>query len=74
MKKYIFADYNNSLVNLIASIGKSYGFEMTATSLELLDRELAKNYRSVVLLLLDGMGSFIMDKHLSKDSFLQRKK
>lgn len=74
MKKYIFADYNNSLVNLIASIGKSYGLEMTATSLELLDRELAKNYRSVVLLLLDGMGSFIMDKHLSKDSFLQRKK
>jgi len=74
MKNYIFPDYNNSLLNLMASLRKYYGLDHNYQTLDVVDKELAKNYKTVIILLLDGMGSFIMDKHKSFIPFMMEHK
>jgi predicted AlkP superfamily pyrophosphatase or phosphodiesterase len=53
---------------------KHYGLTTTHKTLPELDARLAKNYKNVVLVLLDGLGSHILNLHLSKNSFLQSHK
>lgn len=65
-KRIVFPDYNNSLVNLSSSILKAFGVEPDEPTLRSVDDILARDYKNVVLLLLDGMGVSIMEKHLDK--------
>ena len=74
MKKYILPDYNNCLLNLVSSLHKFYGLEHDYKTLSVLDEELSKGYRTVIVLLLDGMGSFILDKHKEATPFLRSHK
>ena len=64
-------DYDNCLVNLANSILKAFGAETTAKTLPLADLYLARNYRNVVLLVLDAMGTAILEKHLDRDGFFR---
>ena len=64
-------DYSRCLVNLANSILKKFGAETTADTLPSADRYLAKAYKNVVVLLLDGMGTSIIGKHLSEDGFFR---
>ncbi len=64
-------DYNNCLVNLSNSILRKFGAETTAASLPLADRFLDGKYRNVVLLILDALGTSIIEKHLEKDGFFR---
>ena len=64
-------DYNNCLVNLANSILKKYGVKITANTLSLADKYLAKDYKNVVVLLLDALGTSIMERHLTKDGFFR---
>ena len=66
-RKIVFPDYTNSLVNLSSSILKAFGVSGFEPSLEPVDKLLKKDYKNVVLLLLDGMGVSIMEKALKKD-------
>lgn len=65
-RKIIFPDYNRSLVNLSSSILKSFGVHTKEPGMEEIDALLTKDYKNVVLLLLDGMGVSIMEKTLNK--------
>ena len=65
-KRIVFPDYNNSLVNLSSSILTAFGVEPDEPTLRSVDDILARDYKNVVLLLLDGMGVSIMEKHLDK--------
>lgn len=69
-----FPDYDNGILGIAVSILKSYGIPSEHKSLPLLDRVLQKNYKNVIFMVFDGMGAYILDKHLPKDSFLQRHK
>ena len=60
MKDIIFPDYEHSILNLINSILKHYNVETKYNSLPILEKELAKNYKNVVLIILDGMGEHIL--------------
>ena len=64
-------DYSRCLVSLANSILKKFGAETTAPSLDAADEYLAKEYKNVVILLLDGMGTSIIEKHLAPDGFFR---
>ena len=64
-------DYHHCLVNLANSVLKKFGAETTAETLASADAALAADYRNVVLLLLDGMGVSVVEKHLAEDGFFR---
>ena len=71
MENIIYPDYNNCNLNLITSILKFYNVKTNHTSLQLIDEKLKKNYKNVVLIVLDGMGKHILD-NISKNGFLNK--
>ena len=72
-KDMIMPDYNHCILNTVSSILKYYNVETKHKSLEALDNVLSKKYRNVVLIILDGLGEYIL-KHLSPDSFFAKNK
>ncbi len=68
--KYI--DYGNSLLSLSSSVLSYYGVGTHHNTLAALDKLLIKNYKNLVVMLFDGMGTAILEKHLPKDAFLRR--
>lgn len=64
-------DYDHCLVNLASSVLKHFGAEYSAPTLSLADTYLAKDYKNVVVLLLDAMGVSILQKHLSENGFFR---
>lgn len=62
----IWPDYNNCIANLPNSILKKFGIKTVGETLPLMDKYLKKDYRNIVLLLLDGMGKTILENHLNE--------
>lgn len=69
--KVVKPDFNNSLLNLIATIKHHYNLDSEFEDL-IEVRDAIKNKKHIVLLLLDGMGKSILDKNLSASSFLNK--
>lgn len=69
MKKHniVLPDYKNSIANLPNSILKRLGVSVNGDTLPLLDKYLEKNYKNIVVILLDGMGKAILERHLKTD-------
>ena len=74
MSRILYPDYDNCLVNLSNSLLKYYGVDNNFPGLAILDKYLNKDYKNVVLILYDGLGSKIIDRHLNDDSFLKKHK
>ena len=66
-KKLIWPDYENCNANLPNSILRYFGAETAGKTLPLLDRYLDKEYKNVVVFLLDGMGKAIVERHLAEN-------
>ena len=64
-------DYQNSILNLVNSILHNYGAPHRYTTLPEADEILKKDYRHVVLLVLDGMGVSVLERFLPEESFLR---
>ena len=71
MRNIVFPDYNKCLMNISTSVIKHYGIETKFSTLSVLDKELNKNYRNVVVILVDAMGSEILKKHPNESVFLR---
>ena len=56
----LFPDYNHSILNLITSILKYYKVSTQYNTLEKIDQLLEKQYKNIVLIILDGMGENIL--------------
>ncbi|MBQ7753581.1 MAG: alkaline phosphatase family protein [Treponema sp.] len=65
-------DYNNCIVNLSNSILKYYGVKPYHPTLDAIDRVINKNYRNVVVIILDGLGMDALNHHLKPDDFLRK--
>ncbi len=76
MKKLetILPDYNNNILGITASILDYYGAKSTQNKLLKVTSELQKNPKNVVLMVLDGLGSKILDYHLDETNFLRKNK
>ncbi|MEA4946454.1 MAG: alkaline phosphatase family protein [Oscillospiraceae bacterium] len=71
--KLLYPDYKNCIANLACSILRYYGAEGPDNgTLPLADELLAKDYKNVVVLLLDGMGLNILERNLAPDGFFRR--
>ncbi len=70
-KRPVYPDYHNCLVNLSNSILKKFGAETAAETLPLADRYLREDYQNVAVLLLDAMGTSILEKHLDTKGFFR---
>lgn len=65
-------DYDNSLLSVASSVLRYYGVPgCTHASQPALDAALAKKPQNVVVMLFDGMGVSLLEKHLPPDSFLR---
>lgn len=71
--KIIMPNYEHCILNTITSILKYYNVDTPYSSLKVLDTKLKKEYKNVVLLILDGMGSHILEK-LSPNGYFQKNK
>lgn len=68
--KTVFPNYNESITNLSNSILKNFSQETYHNSLSFIDDILVKEYKNVIVVLCDGLGSILLDEILDKDSFL----
>ena len=64
-------NYENSIMNITNSLLKHYGLEPHHATLPIVDDLLAKNYKNVVFLIMDGMGINVLERNLPKDAFLR---
>ena len=71
--KIVLPNYNECLVNVSSSILKRFNVKDEHNSLKEVD-EIINNYKKIVFILFDGMGTYILDEHLNQDSFLQKHK
>ncbi len=71
MKKVVFPNYENCIANLPNSILKKYGQETKGKTLPELDLLLEKNFKNIVVILLDGMGQCILNHNLDEEGFFR---
>ena len=64
--KIVLPDYKNCIANLPNSILKKLGLPTNGDTLPLLDKYLQKDYKNIVVILLDGMGKVILERHLKE--------
>jgi len=72
MKQIFFPDYNNSILNFSCSILKHFKIDIKHNSLPEVDNILTKNFQNIVVILLDGLGINILEKHLKPTDFLRK--
>lgn len=72
-KSILMPNYNHCILNLITSILKNYEVETKYNTLEKIDKLLEKQYRNVVLVILDGMGENIL-KNISPNGIFSKNK
>lgn len=70
--KITYPNYNHSILNLMNSVLNHFGAEHTHTTLPKLDYILSKNYKNVVVMVFDAMGSKNIESILPKDSFIRK--
>lgn len=68
----IIPKYKNSILNILSSVMKYYRVNNFYESNKILDIKLNKNYKNVILVILDGLSSNTIKKHLTEDSFLRK--
>lgn len=71
-KKLVKPDYKNCIANVPNSILKKFGVKTVGDTLPLMDEYLKKDYKNVVLFLLDGMGKSIIEEHLEADGAFRK--
>lgn len=69
-----YPDYNNSILNIANSVLKHFEAKYTHDTLPEVDSVLSGNYKNVVVMVFDAMGSFNMKDVLDEHSFLMKHK
>lgn len=69
--KYIFPDYDKSLLSLVSSIENYFGIKNTRKTLPILDEALnEKEYKNIIVILFDGFGYNLLTKNKKDLPFL----
>ena len=73
MNKIMLPNYNKSILNLVVSILKHYSVDSKYSGLEEIDDILEKDYKNIVMVVLDGMGENILKKNSPEGLFYKNK-
>lgn len=73
MQEIILPNYNHSILNLINSILKKYNVKTKYNGLPILEEKLKKDYKNIVLIILDGMGNNLLNS-ISENGFFNKNK
>lgn len=68
--KTVLPNYEECITNLSNSILKHFNVDTYHNSIPFIDKILDKDYKNVIVVLCDGMGSILLDEILDKESFL----
>ncbi len=68
----MYPDYKNSILNVSHTILDFYHVKPKYPSIKVLKEKLDKSVKHVCLVLLDGMGINIIEKHLDEESFIRK--
>ena len=71
-KQEIKVDFDNSILALSNSILHYYGVNTEYKTLPILDKVLAEGYKNVVFMILDCLGTNILEYHLHQNDFLYK--
>ena len=66
-ESFVWPDFKNCISNLPNSVLKYFGAKTVGDTLPLADKYLDKEYKNVVVILLDGMGKSTIEKELKED-------
>jgi len=69
----LMPNYDHCILNLITSILKNYKVDSKYRSLEKIDKLLEKQYKNIVLVILDGMGKNILENNSPNGIFSKNK-
>ena len=72
MKEFIKPDWENSILNVSATLAEFLGVENDNKTLPVIEEELVKDYKNVVFICCDGFGVSVLEKHLTKNDFLRK--
>ena len=72
MEKFIKPDWNNSNLNISATLAEFLGAPNKNATLPLIKDELKKDYKNIVFICFDGLGINPLKKNLSENSFLRK--
>ena len=68
-----FPDYDRSILSIASSVLNYFGVtDCKHKTLPELDELLNKNYKNVIVMLFDGMGTSVLENHLKEDDFLRQ--
>ena len=70
--KFIKPNFSNNIVNISATFAEFLGCPNEKPTLPILSRELKKDYKNIVFLILDGLGIHPIRTNLKKDDFLSK--
>lgn len=68
----VFPDFNHCVVNISATLSQYLGHPTTYKTLPKLENYLGQDYKNIVFMVIDGMGSRILQKNLPEKSFLRQ--
>jgi predicted AlkP superfamily pyrophosphatase or phosphodiesterase len=72
MKKMIYPDFKNNIINISSSFSKYLCVETDKFSNAMIDSELVKDYKNVIFIVFDGLGKTPIINNLNDDSYLRR--
>lgn len=71
MKEFILPDFTHSNINVSATLAEFLGAPNGNATLPIIKQELAKNYKNVVFICFDGMGTHPLSVNLAETDFLR---
>lgn len=71
-KNFILPDFDNSILNVSATLAEFLGCDNKNTTLQILKTELQKNYKNVICICFDGLGIHPIKLNLLPDDFLRK--
>lgn len=67
-----YPNYDKSLISIISSIKGYYRTPYVYPTAPMLDNELRKGYKNIVLIVLSGMGTEMLERNLSRNDFFKK--
>ena len=71
MKKFIFPDFNNNVLNISSTLSNFLGGKNDNPTLKILEEELNKNYKNIIYICFDGLGIHPININLDNNSIIK---